>query len=56
MGSLGVVGYFAFSSSVPIAFGGAALGIVLGAVIGSRIRKTVDMTKMNNEQFTAFKI
>jgi hypothetical protein len=49
MGAFGVIGFFAFSSSIPIGVGGGVLGIVLGAVVGSRLRKKIDMSKMNRE-------
>lgn len=60
MGVCGVVGFFAFSSSIPIGVSGGmilgfiyyrigALGIILGAVIGSRLRRKMDLTKLSRE-------
>ena len=53
LGLFGVGGFFAFNY---IGIVGGALGIVLGGVVGNRIRKKVDLTKLNKEQFTSFKI
>jgi Na+/glutamate symporter len=56
MGSFGLVGFFAFSSNIAIGVGGGVLGIILGGVVGSRLRKKIDLTKMSREQLTSFKI
>ena len=56
MGAFGSVGFLVFSSTYTFGIAGGVLGIILGGVIGSRIRRKIDLKKLSIDEFLAFKV
>jgi len=42
---MGPVGFAVFSSTILFGIGGGVLGLVLGRIVGSRLKTKIDLTK-----------
>lgn len=50
----GSIGFAAFSGAVSFGLGGCAIGVLLGGIVGSRIKKKIDLHKLSIDQLHCF--
>jgi hypothetical protein len=55
-GSLGLVGFTLFSSTVFFGIGGGILGMGLGAMIGSKMKRKTNLNKFTADQLISFRV
>ena len=56
MGSLGLVGFTLFSGTLFFGIGGGVLGMGLGGMIGSKMKRKTNLNKFTADQLISFRV
>lgn len=54
--TVGGLGFLAFNGAVVFGVSGIVLGMILGGLIGSRIRRKIDLKKWSIDQLISYKV
>lgn len=52
----GGIGFLVFQGTIVFGISGSVLGFILGGLIGSRIRRKIDLKKLSIDQLICFKV